>query len=199
MIEPTLFRDEKIIHDLIRQDAVDLLPERNRLTVTAGLLFVLTLVGPPEAEVRGVASDEVVGQAAADFEVLRVSDDAPVRLSAYEGEVVLLNVWATWCAPCLRELPELNRLQEEYAEDGLTVVTLSDESPATLRDFNREMPLETVNVYLPDAQETMPDVFREGLMIRPTTYLIDREGTVRDVFNGARDYDFFEQAVRQYL
>lgn len=56
-----------------------------------------------------------------------VSDDSPHQLREYEGKVVLLNLWATYCPPCIGEMSTLGRLQEMYRDSGLVVIALTDE------------------------------------------------------------------------
>lgn len=176
------------------------------LVGAAVFLFGVTLQAQQEVAVRGpvdamgnptLASDEL-NAPARDFTFRRVDDDAASSLSAYRGRVVLLNFWATWCPPCLGELPDLNRLQETYGEEGLTVLTISDETRDALTAFEEEMPLQTVSGYVEGA-EALPQPYQRTLQVRPTTYIIDREGVVRAFVLGARDYATFEQMVRPYL
>src|SRR5690606_35337030 len=61
-------------------------------------------------------------------------DGNPVRLSRYDGEVVLLNIWATWCEPCREEMPSMQRLYDRLGPHGLKVVAVSIDAPAGLLD-----------------------------------------------------------------
>lgn len=139
-----------------------------------------------------------INSPATDFGFLHVSSDVPGRLFDYAGDVILLNFWATWCAPCLEELPALNRLQDRFGDQGLTVLTISDERRDALLDFEERLPLRTVSAYLDDPM-SIPQPFRRTLATRPTTYVIDRDGNIRDFFLGARTFAAFEQAIRPYL
>jgi len=67
------------------------------------------------------------GQTAPDFAFSLVSNQETRRLSDYKGNLVLVNVWATWCMPCVAELPDLDKLQVKYKDKGLVVINLSDE------------------------------------------------------------------------
>src|SRR5690606_10975724 len=103
-------------------------------------------------------------------------DSAP--LADYEGEVVLLNVWATWCIPCREEVPALQRLHERFSEEGLRVVGVSVDAQGearTVREFANEFSV-TYDIWL-DPDERVIDDFR--VIGVPNTFLIDREGIIR--------------------
>ena len=121
-----------------------------------------------------------------------VAGGAERRLTAYTGRVVLVNLWATWCPPCREELPDLNRLQKAYAQRGLVVVTLSDESPDRLTRFLRRHAPDTVNGVT--SFEWLP-----VKTFRPFTFVIDRQGVVREFFFGSQEYTTFEQKIQPYL
>ena len=125
-------------------------------------------------------------------------DGTTEKLSNLRGRVVLLNFWATWCVPCLQELPALNRLQAAYGPLGLTVVTLSDEAPDVVRAFNERTPLATTNGTV-DPRGPLPDPYRRTLSVRPTTYIIDRAGVIRSFGVGASTYEAFEVLLSDYL
>ncbi len=110
------------------------------------------------------------------------------RLSDYEGKVVLLNIWATWCTPCIKELPTLKALDEQYETKGLKVVTLSVDSFAfaQLEAFLKHK----VNIALPslahdDSGQLYSQLNAKGL---PVTYLIDKQGNITHRFIGATDW-----------
>ncbi len=154
-----------------------------------------TLPNTPET----MTSGPEVGQAAAPLEFTLLAGDRKASVADFKGRVVLLNFWATWCVPCLRELPDLDRLQADYGPLGLQVIALSDESPETLRAFGDDkLPQHATVAYLPDVRAAMP-FYERGLDFRPFTYLIDRDGVVRAVDLGARDYEHFEERVQSWL
>jgi thiol-disulfide isomerase/thioredoxin len=155
-----------------------------------GLYLVCGPMRPVLSQVRQVVS--IVNRPAAEASFREVADDSPHRLSELRGKVVVLNLWATWCGPCRRELPEIDRLQKAYAERGVVVVTVSTEERDRLRTFAAKYPLATLNVYTPRI---------EWLDVggRPLSVIIDRDGVVRDCFIGARSYDEFERAVTKQV
>jgi len=110
--------------------------------------------------------------------------------------VVLLNFWATWCAPCRTEIPELNRLQHDLEASGLTVVGVSwDDSADGVREFQKEIPQDYAVLL---GGEDVQDKFG-GIRSLPTTYIIDREGNVRQRIIGARDRTQFEAALKPFV
>lgn len=132
------------------------------------------------------------------FEFKLVDDNRPTTFDSYKGNVIVLNFWATWCAPCLIEIPDLNKLQEEYADQGVVVLSISDEQREILTEFEQTLNLETVSGYM-EANGSLSSVIEAGFDIRPTSYIIDREGIARKYILGARDYRYFERAIAPYL
>ena len=100
----------------------------------------------------------------------------PVAISSLAGEVVFLNVWATWCPPCRREMPSLQALHERFADRGLRVVGVSIDAEGSedeIRDFLEEVGVTYTILHDPDERisELMPII---GV---PHTFLIGRNGT----------------------
>jgi thiol-disulfide isomerase/thioredoxin len=109
------------------------------------------------------------------------------RLSDWEGRWVILNVWATWCPPCRREMPALEKIGKQSNPAGATVIALSDEAPATVEAYLKEHPMEmTIGTFaqIPDALSVIGT--------RPVSMLIDPEGRVVEKVVGARGEAFFQ-------
>ena len=117
-----------------------------------------------------------------------------LRLSDYKGKVVLLNFWATWCAPCRAEMPDLIKWQREYRRHGLQIigVTYPPEDPAEVRKF-----IKSINVNYPIAlgEKQSKAVFDEGETI-PISVVIDKSGMVREIIQGIIFPEEFEQKVK---
>ena len=142
---------------------------------------------------------EAIGEVAPDFDFRRVDSGESMDLNSYRGSVVLVNFWATWCPPCLDEMPDLNRLYNEYKDEGLVVLTISDEPQEVLTTFSSNLiALETESGYLEDVM-SLPMPFRKMIDGRPESYVIDRDGVVREFILGARTYDYFKKAITPYL
>jgi peroxiredoxin len=109
-----------------------------------------------------------------------------VDLAALRGKVVVLNFWATWCPPCVAEMPSLERLHRETSGDGVVVLTVSvDQDAAALAEFVQKSSL-TLPV-LRDPDERVP-VGLYRVTGYPETFIIDPEGNVRDHVVGGTDW-----------
>lgn len=110
------------------------------------------------------------------------------RMADHRGQVVLVNYWATWCAPCRAEMPGLSRLAQELGPQGLAVVGVSIDkgSHDKVREFVDEMKVPYPVAF--PSQLSQVDAGLEGV---PTTILVDREGRVAKSYLGAaREGDF---------
>ncbi|MHB1213409.1 MAG: TlpA family protein disulfide reductase [Thiobacillus sp.] len=111
---------------------------------------------------------------------------APRTLADYRGKVVLLNFWASWCPPCLREMPSMERLRLKMARRPLAIVALdSAETPADVNAFLSRMKLGFPILLDPDGDNTR----RWKVFALPTTFLLDAEGRVRYVLTGPTEWD----------
>ena len=125
-------------------------------------LFPLT-PGTRAPEIRAVTLDEI-------------SEER--TLADYRGEVVLLNVWATWCGPCEAEMPSMERLHRSYADSGLRIVAVSIDEPGseeTIRAFVAKYDL-TFDI-LHDPAKVITRAYRTTGV--PETFVIGRDGVIR--------------------
>lgn len=159
----------------IRREMEPLIHARSALRCLA----LATLLGLSACD-RGSHPSQV-GRPAPDF---TVADSAgKVHLAALRGRIVILNFWATWCAPCREELPSLLAMQQQMP--GVTVLAVSlDEDEALYRQFLAENHVNLLTVRDPDQKA---NAFY-GTFQYPETYVIDRKGIIRRKFIGAQDW-----------
>lgn len=106
-----------------------------------------------------------------------------VHLGNYRGKVVLLNFWATWCPPCIAEMPSL--LQLHHQDPNLVILAVSiDEDPGAYANFLRTRHVDLITVR--DPQQSAASLFHTDMW--PETYVIDRKGIIRRKFIGAQDW-----------
>lgn len=117
------------------------------------------------------------------------------RLADYKGQVVLVNIWATWCAPCRAEMPHLDQLYRQRKEKGFVVFGLSDEDPALQRKFIQQVP---VSYPLLTRSGTVPSMYRD-IARYPAIFLIDRNGRLQPAPGPDQPFDKVEAAVDDLL
>jgi len=112
----------------------------------------------------------------------------PVTLESFHGKVVLLNLWATWCPPCVAEMPALDKLQADLGGEGLAVVAVSTDAQGIKKSapFYRRAGLTHLDLYN-DTRAALPQALKvTGL---PMSLLIDRDGNVVGRMDGPADWD----------
>jgi thiol-disulfide isomerase/thioredoxin len=128
---------------------------------------------------------------------LKSVEGRAVRLTEFRGKVVLLNFWATWCPPCRAEMPDLVKLQRDYAKQGLQVVgvTYPPETRGAVRRFARKL---GVNYPVALGTKATKSLFSETETL-PVTIVIDRDGNIRDTIEGILLPEEFEQKIKPLL
>jgi len=176
------------------------------LVLIAGLVvwqLVARTANRAEAEersVRSTAGNDLIK--AADF-TLKDLGGNDISLSDFSGNVVILDFWATWCPPCVKEIPHFNELAAKYGEKGLVVFGISvdrDGKPA-VEKFQKKQALD-YHIAFTDAktyatyQSYLSEDMRGGI---PFTFVIDRKGNIREKFVGYRPKEVFEEAIQPLL
>lgn len=123
-----------------------------------------------------------------------------VTLAEFKGEVVVLNFWASWCAPCVAEMPTLDALQASLGDQGLKVIAISLDRDGIKKaaPFFRRTGVKNLALYT----DRMSDLFQElkgGAL--PTTYVLDRDGQVVEIYVGATDWNAqpIKDVLKKYL
>ena len=176
---------------------------KNRLRVTVILLAAALMLGlTPGAPGAGAGppdgDDEVLY--APDF-TLKTLEGKTLTLSSLRGKVVLINFWATWCAPCRYEIPDLSRLQTRYREQGLVVLGVSVDEIETvfLERFKENYKMSYPVLHGPPAEIGRLVQLYGGIYSVPTTFVVDRRGVIVDIFVGARREADFLAAITPLL
>jgi thiol-disulfide isomerase/thioredoxin len=114
-------------------------------------------------------------------------DDKPLKLGDYKGKTVLLNFWATWCAPCVKEMPSLDKLQAEMGKDRFIVLPLSLDGPTRRKvaPFYEEKKLANLGVYFDKGKKVMGAL---DISVLPTSVLVDSEGREIGRLEGEADW-----------
>ena len=128
---------------------------------------------------------------------LRDLNGRTVRLSDYKGKVVLINFWATWCPPCRAEMPDLVRLQHDYAKQGLQIIgiTYPPERKDRVRRFARSLKVNYPIVL--GTREIKARFSSEETL--PLTVVINRDGTVSEIISGILLHEEFDEKIKPLL
>jgi cytochrome c biogenesis protein CcmG, thiol:disulfide interchange protein DsbE len=147
-----------------------------RIPVFLGLILLFT-------GCYGGSRPPHIGTAAPEFTVQDA--DRKVDLQDFRGKILVLNFWATWCTPCVEEMPSLVQLQKKLGSKGITVVGVSvDVSAEAYQGFLKDHQIDFLTVR--DPAHKSSDLY--GTFKFPETYIIDRQGIVRRKFIGAVDW-----------
>lgn len=111
-------------------------------------------------------------------------------LENYKDKIVVLNIWATWCPPCRREMPDLDKLYADKKNQGVEVIAISDEDPDTIKKFLEKYPYRFNTSWFTNTNELI-----NSIQTRPVSILIDK-GQVKDIVIGSRGYGFFSGWVK---
>lgn len=133
---------------------------------------------------------------ATDFNVTLMNGE-PFQLSAQQGKVVVMNIWATWCAPCHDETPDFVELYNEYGDDGLVIlgVSIDEQGPSVVKPF---MEKYSVNYPMVIDDGTIMNKYGPTMGI-PTSYIIDKQGDLRYFSVGALTKKELEPRLKELL
>ncbi|WP_413380281.1 TlpA family protein disulfide reductase [Alkalihalobacillus sp. 1P02AB] len=138
------------------------------------------------------------GMEAIDF-TLPMYKEETKSLSDFFGDVIVLNAWASWCEPCIREMPDLMEIDEEYGND-VTVLTIN------MQKFERTLTdapefIEEIGLTLPVFFDEEGKVYEEYHITTgfPRTYVINQEGIIKDVFKGEVNKEMLEHSIEPLL
>src|SRR5580704_17999865 len=145
---------------------------------------------------NSVPGPQTKGDTIPDF-TLQSLDGKNTRLSDFRGQAVLLNFWATWCAPCKIEMPWFVELQKQYGPQGFQIVgvAMDDASAKEIADFAKEM---GVNYPILLGQESVGQSYG-GVSVLPTTFFLDRDGKLTAREFGLQSRSVFVDHIKKAL
>jgi peroxiredoxin len=176
---------------------------KHKLSVIAGIIIGVTILTVGAFEAWRNPQPQTAGPSAGlqmkiapDFSLTSL-DGRSKKLSDYRGTVVLLNFWATWCAPCRVEMPTLADLYNKYHAQGLEIVgvSLDDFRQERVARFVSEM---KINYPILLGNQSVADLYGGGRLL-PQTVFITRDGEILQTMIGMRDRKEFEAAIEQLL
>ena len=126
-----------------------------------------------------------------------------VSLKDLKGKVILVNLWATWCGPCIREMPDLSKISEELKDKNFKMLGINifqQEKSKKVEDFLNSNP---VSYTILDGNQEVVDAFSDAdgkpIEAVPTTFIIDKSGKIAETIIGGRDKETFLKIINKYL
>lgn len=168
-----------------------------RLTQLALLLVMAIFINSrnPSAAAQTAVSSPDIHHTAANFSRMDLSH-RKVELIAYRGKVILLNFWATWCGPCLIEMPTFVEWQKQYGPERFQVLGVSmDDAIPAVRTTTARLKL---NYPVVMGDEKLGAAYG-GILGLPVTFLIDRDGKIRARYQGATDLKSIDRDIQSLL
>ena len=166
-----------------------------KLTTAGVIIFIAIFSAACDKDSTGEAHATEL-KTAPDFN-LKKFDGGMAKLSDYLGKVVILDFWATWCPPCIKEIPDFVELQKEYGDKGLAILGISlDQNPKqALPKFIKKYKVN-YSILLTDGKV---DKAFGGVTGIPTTFVIDRKGEIYKQYVGFRPKQIFETDIKTLL
>jgi thiol-disulfide isomerase/thioredoxin len=146
------------------------------------------------SDAKATAGSGAVGERAPDVRLARL-DGSPLELGDLRGKAVLVDFWATWCGPCIRALPHLMELDEQYEDLVVVGIAMDTQGKAVVAPFVEKRGV-TIDVVLATAEVVAAF---GGVDRIPTTFLIAPSGEITEKWIGARPKQEYEQAVQKVL
>lgn len=177
------------------------------IMAASGGYFIAMMLNPepayqdysPMAEALAVNQlENVLGQPRPDFELDDING-ATVSAADFDGKILLLNFWATWCKPCIEEMPMLTRLQHSYAGRGVQVVGIALDDPDKAREFASELAINyPILVGFTDTVLAGRRYGNRSGML-PYSVLVGADGIIRWTWLGALDPEELEAQIKALL
>ncbi|MDA2927854.1 TlpA family protein disulfide reductase [Acidobacteria bacterium AH-259-G07] len=185
-------------------------PGRRLLTALIASLLVLSACGSEQTEARTAKTPKMgttdnaentekatlgLGRMP-DFELKDLEGNL-VSSAQFKGKVLMVDFWASWCAPCLKEMPHFQELYEQYQRQGFEMVGITlDVDPADVRSVLAETGARYTMLFA-DEEDRIQAAF--GVQGIPTTFIIDREGKIREKIVGFAYKEEFEEMLKELL
>ena len=186
----------------IDQEKINTAKEKSKST-TAFSQKIISKKNKTSKKKQNFASQKIK---APDFNLADL-DGNILNFSAYEGQVVMLTFWGTWCGPCIQEIPDFIELYDKYNNEGLEIVGIAIQSgsPENIKLFSEHYKINypiLTDINGNESYKAFSDygiISGVGMRAVPTTFLIDRDGYIVKTYRGARPGNVFLKDLKPYL
>jgi cytochrome c biogenesis protein CcmG/thiol:disulfide interchange protein DsbE len=170
------------------------------VVIAGGLLFVVMAVifAGRFGTDPGISSSPLIGQPAPNSEIALMDGSGVVSVDDFEGDVRVVNYWASWCLGCRTEHEALTQAASDYADLGVTFIAINyQDSPGNAEAFLDELGRSDVTVYTVD--ENSRTAFEWGVLGLPETFFVDRHGIVVGKVSGPVSYGLLSRTIDQII
>ena len=143
-------------------------------------------------------SNRLLGKPAPSFSLLDEHGNER-KLSDWKNSVIVINFWATWCAPCKKEIPLLNKTQIKYEEDGLQIIGIAIDNLSSVKKFTSTLPLEYPSLLSGVDATRIINKFGNKAGVLPYTVIINRQGKIVEIASGLLTKKYLHHAIEKYL
>ena len=117
----------------------------------------------------------------------------------WKGKVLIINFWATWCTPCLKEIPMFNRVQKEYAPDGIQFIGIAIDNKASIEKFKQKTPINYPVLYGIKSTTKLVQEYGNEAGVLPFTIFIDRRGIIQRIAPGQLTEKYTRESIEKML
>ncbi|RLK46531.1 peroxiredoxin [Alkalispirillum mobile] len=167
--------------------------------VPRSLLFVVVVLGAALAGALGYQAWEDSRPETRPELTLPDLQDRERSLAEWDGKLIALNFWATWCPPCVEEMPLFQALQDEYGDQGLQFIGVAVDRPDAVAEFIEEHDIRYPILYGRQAAMSAGQDFGNQAGTLPWTVIIDQQGHIRHVFDREVKREQIEPVIRELL
>ena len=168
------------------------------LSLAAGISLSMYFKQSAKTETAIIKSDSIVGSKRPDFSMADVEGEMH-NISKFDGKVMIVNFWATWCPPCRREIPAFIALQEKYQSQGFVIVGVALDSQQAAIDYVDPMGINYPILVSETEGIAVSQAYGNQLSVLPYTVVVDRKGIIRHAFAREITLAEAEKLIKPYL
>lgn len=160
--------------------------------------FILAFSLLVSADLVRADEKDLLGKTAPNFQLKNLGGK-PLSLADWKNKVVVLNFWASWCAPCQKEVPIFNRLQKEYGPEGVQFVGLAVDNLQNIQKFLQKIPIEYPVLIGDEAAFSIIQQYGNSSGVLPYTIFIGRSGKIHAIVKGGLTESYTRNAIEKLL